>query len=513
LGILDKVAAARGGASRDGVPSVTTLDDYAALLNQFVFNGNAYMLGGLQTTTPGEKAERIPNSLEGFAQKAYASNGVVFSVMAVRQLVFSTTRFAYQRFERGRPDRLFGDSSLRLLEEPWVGGTTQDLLARMIQDNDLAGNFYGVIDTPLVKLDTQDGQEIVRLRPDWVDIVLAERMIRGAQVGWRRVGYVYYEGGRHSGNDPAVFVPEEVAHFAVHPDPLASYRGMSWLTPIIREIQGDDLMTRHKLTFFENGATPNLVVKGIPAINKTEFDKIVDAMEERHAGLGNAYRTLYLTAGADATVVGANMEQLDFKQIQGFGETRIANAGGVPAVIVGLSESMQGSSLTTGNYGQARRRLADGTMHPLWANAAGSLQRIVKRPSGSRLWYDVKDVPFLREDEKDAADIQGIESRTIRTLLDAGFTAESVKAAVLARDWSLLEHSGLFSVQLQPPGSSDPAEPPVRLQIRTAAELADLITRGWTPVPTTDDIQLDRLDFDIELDDVDRAIAGRGSDT
>jgi hypothetical protein len=72
-----------------------------------------------------------------------------------------------------------------------------------------------------------------------------------------------------------------------------------------------------------------------------------------------------------------------------------------------------------------------------------------------RLWYDARDVPFLREDAKDAAEIQGVQSRTIRTLVDAGYTPASVMAAVRASDWSLLVHTGLFSVQLQEPGSPE----------------------------------------------------------
>ena len=94
--------------------------------------------------------------------------------------------------------------------------------------------------------------------------------------------------------------------------------GMSWLTPAIREMQVDRLATEHKIRFFENGATPNLVVKGIPAV-------IADAvrarwsttMEDRHAGVANAYRTLYLTAGADATVIGSNLRTWTWRRVQG----------------------------------------------------------------------------------------------------------------------------------------------------------------------------------------------------
>jgi phage portal protein BeeE len=58
---------------------------------------------------------------------------------------------------------------------------------------------------------------------------------------------------------------------------------------------------------------------------------------------------------------------------QGAGETRIAAAAGVPPVIVGLSEGLQAA--TYSNYSQARRRFADGTMRPLWRNAAVARER------------------------------------------------------------------------------------------------------------------------------------------
>jgi hypothetical protein len=74
------------------------------------------------------------------------------------------------------------------------------------------------------------------------------------------LGIIYHPGGKYSGKDPVSFLAEEVSHFAPIPDPLAAYRGMSWLTPIVREIMGDSAATDHKLRFFENGATPNMVV-------------------------------------------------------------------------------------------------------------------------------------------------------------------------------------------------------------------------------------------------------------
>ena len=445
MGLPERIA-----ARRDGKRSIATIDDYASLVNSFDFGGITYPLMGLnvQQTLNGSRAEVIPNSLEAYASRLYQSNGVVFACMGVRMMVFSGIRFVFQRLSQGRPSTMFGNQSLGLLERPWTGGTTQDLLKQMILDADLAGNSYWTV---------IDG-ELVWLRPDWVEIILAPRMVGGATLGWKRVAYRYTEGGPYSGQPSVALLPHEVAHFAPIPDPLASYRGMSWLTPVVREVENDGLMNMHKRKFFENGATPNMVVKGITAANKDEFDKIVEMLESNHTGIANAYKSLYLTAGADATVVGSDLTQLDFKKVQGAGETRIAAAAGVPPVIVGLSEGLAGSSLNAGNYGQARRRLSDATCHPLWMDAVGSLQTIVEPPDGgSRLWYDARDVPFLREDRDAAAKIQSEQASTMRQLIDAAFIPESVVAAVDAEDWSLLKHSGIPTVQVQ--NIAPPPEP------------------------------------------------------
>jgi HK97 family phage portal protein len=427
--------ALRGAASE----SRYSWADYLNELSTFTFGGLTY--GAVQQTLAGSGIERVDASFAGYVQGAYKSNGVVFACMLARLLLFTEARFQYQRLKDGRPGDLYGTPALRLLERPWQGGTTGDLLARMLQDADTAGNGYV----------TMIGDELVRLRPDWVSIILEPRMHpNGGQVGFRRSGYLYTEGG--GDGDPVPLLASEVAHFAPVPDPLAIYRGMSWLTPVIREIQADSAATRHKEKFFENGATPNMVVRLSDKITPEQFEAFKAKAEAKYRGVENAYKTMYVGGGADVTVVGADMKQIDFKATQGAGETRIAAAAGVPPVIVGLSEGLQAA--TYSNYGQARRRFADGTMRPLWRNVAASLEVLV--PPGdasSRLWYDDRDIAFLREDQADAATIQSTKAQSIKTLLDAGYEADSVVAAVTANDFSLLVHSGLFSVQLQPAGA------------------------------------------------------------
>jgi hypothetical protein len=87
---------------------------------------------------------------------------------------------------------------------------------------------------------------------------------------------------------------------------------------------------------------------------------------------------------------------------------------------------------------------------------AGSLETIAPPPGGARLWVD-PDMPFLREDRKDAAEIKQIRATTLNTYLTAGYTPDSAVKALVAEDESMLKHSGLLSVQLQEPGSQQTA--------------------------------------------------------
>lgn len=202
--------------------------------------------------------------------------------------------------------------------------------------------------------------------------------------------------------------------------------------------------------------TPNFAIKFDPQVTMDQIREFKELIEAEHRGAWNAYKTLYLGGGADPVVLGKDFKEIDFAATQGKGESRLASAAGVPPSWVGFSEGLQGSALNAGNFTAARRRFADGTLHHLWANAAASLEVLLPRPdSGAHLWYDTRSIPFLREDSKDAAEIQAKEAVTITQLVKEGFTAESAVRAVREQDWSLLVHTGLVSVQLRPPGEAD----------------------------------------------------------
>lgn len=416
------------------------------------------------TSTMGNTTDE---ELTGSVAEAYRANGPVFALVLARMQIFAQARFQWTRWSSGTPRDLFGTPELGILEKPWPGGTTADLLARMEVFDSTAGNAFirrirrGVRGRPGYV------DRLAMLRPEWTTIILgsqedADHPSHAADV--EVVGYAYKPNG-----DPKrmqLLLPDEVAHYAPLPDPDFHFRGMSWITPVLNEVRSDDASELHKRKFFQNAATPNLALKFDPATTADEVKAFKALIEGEHKGLGNAWKTMYLGGGADPVVIGKDFRELDFSATQGKGESRLASAAGVPPSWVGFSEGLQGSALNAGNFTAARRRMADGTMHHLWCQAAASLATIVDPPRpvagesrSPELWHDVRSIPFLREDSKDHAETQAQEAQTMKTLIEAGFKPETVVQAVQDSDYSLLQHTGLLTVQLQKPGESPTSSP------------------------------------------------------
>jgi len=396
-----------------------------------------------------------------FGVSGTGGNAVVFGLIDRRMSVFTEATFKYRRLS---DKRMFGDTSLRKLEVPWPDATTGDLLARMEQDASLAGNAY-VRDC---------GDQLERLRPDWVTIVskiMTDAL--GSQV--RRVIGFWYDPVGDMQREAEFYPVDEVAHWAPCPDPLANFRGMSWLTPVVRELSADIRMSEYREAFFRNAATPNLVIKYSQKIAPERIERLKTMLRAKHTGPDGAFGTLVLDEGADLTVVGRDMEGSAFDKLQAAGETRIAVAAGVPAIVAGLREGLQASQI--GEYAQALRSFADLKMRPNWRSACAALAKLVAVPPGSQLWYDTTDVSALQQGEQDKAATLAAQAETINKLIMAGYTPDSIITAVTANDLTLLVHSGLVSVQMQK--LEDKLQPAV--PVVTGPPPAALGTNGTIP--------------------------------
>lgn len=409
------------------------------------WEGQASGLATVISTTWGlSESEKVdPGAYKSYASSGYAGNGIAFAVIGARMHLFAEAEPRILDLDTGR--LLPRDERLYALNNPWPSASAGDLLARMEQDVSLAGNSY-IVRRP-------DNGDLARLRPDWVSLVVS---IDGQQIPTLE-GYIYSPNGE-IGPDSVTFLPEEVAQHAPVPDPLSAYKGMSWLTPVVREINADIAMLTHKIKFLENAATPNLLLAYEGKLGTASLEKLRDRFEARYAGADNAWKTLVLDEGADVKVIGQSMEQMTFTAVQAAGENRIAAAAGVPGVVVGLKEGL--TAATYSNYEQAMRRFADGTMRPLWRVAATALEKFVPdlKPS-ERLVLDASMVAALREGESARAETFRIKAVTAGELIRSGFQPDTVAEAVDLTDLSVLEHTGNTPTALydpeKPQGSGD----------------------------------------------------------
>src|SRR6266581_3430735 len=317
------------------------------------WEGQASGAAVLTTTYGSPDREAILPGVASAAQQAYGTNGAVFSAILARMVLVSECRFSFQRVA---DKKLFTDARLGVLQHPW---------------------------------------------PDWVTII--SRIVSAPRGGHYRqvIGYDYSPPRQLEPEygEPQFALAREVVHWHPLPDPAAEFRGMSWLTPVIRDVQADSGMTTYKIRYLEHHASPNLLLKYAQRLAPGTIDAIRERVNARYGGPEGAGGTLVLDSGADATIIGSNLAQMDFSGVQAAGAERVLAAGNVPGVIVGL-EPLRGAGR---GYQESMRKFADLFGRPQWRSLCGKLQKLTPGADIDtgvvRLWFDTADIAALQEGE------------------------------------------------------------------------------------------------------------------
>lgn len=380
--------------------------------------------GAVLSTYPlNPRREQAVQAIVAQAQQAYETNGVVFACTLVRMMMLAEAAF---KFRSLADKHLFGNPDLRILEYPWPGATAGELWARMEQSASLTGNAF------VAKVETD---ELLMLPANEV-VIVSEVVTSSTGVKYKRpIGYDWDPSrlpGVSRNGDAQFFTTDEVAHWSPIPDPMARFRGMSWLSPVLREVNADTAMTTYKTMYMDHGS-PVTAVKYARPIKAETIDYLMDRIQAKNGGVANAWRPLIFDQGADP-VLAVGLDALDFRNIQAGGELRICAAAGVSPILIGLRNAEAGES-----YQAAMRQLADMHMRPLWRSACASLQKLVPNiPAGVQLWYDTSDIAALQAAETEKAQVTQVSAAAILTFVQAGFTRNSVILAVTSGDLSLL---------------------------------------------------------------------------
>jgi len=428
----------------------------------FSFNGVQYAgSGGMLGLSPSQNAlaasrPTVSGDLASIVNAAQP-NSVVTAAVFTRALVLSQLWFEYENWQTGAR---FRHRDLSIFEEPGGFTTMPRLLVDMEVSQSYAGNTY-------VWKDSKRGRLRV-LRPDYVSIVLGsdappERLedAERAPAGDRRealdyaldaevVAYVYQPSPLVA---PQVIPASEVAHWVSEGHALSPWLGSSWITSCVREIVAEEQADVYADKFFQQGATPRLVYKMDPRLNKDQAAAFKQLNEEQSAGLYNSHRTLYVGGATDVQVVGSKLGDLALERFRAMLENRLASRSRVPPQILQTAAGNSGSSLNSGNYDSARKQFADLFFEPYADGLAAALQKIAPGPKrASRLSWDRRRVLLLQQDLLDGAEVLAKNMSAIRTGIDTGFEPDAMVTAVTTANLGSLvgKHSGKFSVQLLP---------------------------------------------------------------
>ena len=420
--------------------------------NETYYTGAMYVPVAGQT---GRDRETASGYLIREAREAYRQNGIVFGCLVARMMLISEARFQFQSMT---DDRLFGNQDLALLEHPWPGGDTGDLLKKIEQDASF-GNAY------LRKIIPADGSAelLAQMRPEDVTIVSEETVDDLGRRFRRTIGYAESQG---PGREPQFYTTEEVAHIAPVPDPMARWRGMSWITPVIMDVRSDERLTQYKTFHLDNGAMPGLTVKYSQKLSDPTVDTLRKRLKARYGGPENAGNVLVLDEGADAVVTGSSLEELQFDAVTKAGERRVCSAANVPLEVVGL---------LPGDYQAAIRRMADLWARPQWRMICAAMEHLLPTSMPPqvpiRLWYDVSGIAALREGELARAQATLVRGQSVAALVAAGFTRVSCIATANSGDVTQL----VEDPQAPPPGTS------ARETEKPGSELGDQGAAGAAP--------------------------------
>ncbi|MDR3187468.1 MAG: phage portal protein [Holosporaceae bacterium] len=153
---------------------------------------------------------------------------------------------------------------------------------------------------------------------------------------------------------------ENVLHLKLF-NPLNDWYGFSPLQAAFRAIDQYNEMSNHNLAVMQNGGRPSgcLLVKNAENLTEEQRAQLRSDIHNAYAGAKNAGRVMILEGGLEWKEMGQSLKDLDFDSGRNTVAREIAQAFGVPPVLIGAQDSAFMS------YKEARLHFWEDTVLPL----------------------------------------------------------------------------------------------------------------------------------------------------
>jgi len=136
--------------------------------------------------------------------------------------------------------------------------------------------------------------------------------------------------------------------FIRRPSPLDPYRGIGTVQSMMMDIGAEQMASQWTRNFFSNGAMPGGILQFDEGMSDADFERLVSRWTEQHQGVANAHRVAVLERGK---WVDRKFSQRDMQmeQLRKLNRDIIFGAFGVPASVMGITESVNRANAEAGD--------------------------------------------------------------------------------------------------------------------------------------------------------------------
>lgn len=320
------------------------------------------------------KAQWTPRQYLPLVKEGYEKNVIVYR--CITMIARGIAMVPWLLYEGD--DELISHPLLNLIEKPSRTESRTSFLESLVTSFLLSGNAYVQIVQRTEGIPTQ----LKVLRPDRVRVVTHADEV---------VGYDYTDdkGTTRLGED-------QVFHLkSIHP--LNDWYGFSPIEVAAMAIDQHNAVSSHNLALLQNGGRPSgvFIWKGNDdgwGLTEEQKSSIRESITQMYAGQGNAGRIMMIEGDVEWKELGLSPKDLDFSEGKFVAAREIAQAFGVPPMLVGVP-----GDATYTNYKEARFHLWEDTILPLLERIQYAFTQFLGKQYGEslRFTYDMDVIPAL----------------------------------------------------------------------------------------------------------------------
>ena len=323
-----------------------------------------------------------------YAKDGYQENAIVYKCISMIANNASSVKIGIFSGDK----KLESHPLLSLLQRPNPLQSQVEFFHSMVSYLLISGNSYMLRDK-----EVGAPSELYLLRPDRIQIKASSSMIPDT--------YCYKIDNKIISEYPVdkFTGASQLKHVKLW-NPLDDFYGLSPIVAGAYNIDQHNLAGLHNVGLLKNGCTPSAMLKFQPKdetgmtanLSDDQRANILEDLESRFRGSNNSGRPMLLEGDFDYVQMGLNPKDMDFLELMNMSAREIALCFGVPAQLVGLSDT------TYANVAEARLSLYEETIIPLLERLESDLNEWLSPLYGENLSikYDLDSIPAMAEKRK-----------------------------------------------------------------------------------------------------------------